>query len=97
MASNFFLVHHTFKPAMAEKWWASTSKFGEWAGGEKDEKETIVLYDNTSSAGTGFWAGTKSDGTFSGNNCKDWSTGNNSDNATLGQSYKFYNFLTLCY
>ncbi|SVC28979.1 uncharacterized protein METZ01_LOCUS281833, partial [marine metagenome] len=23
-------------------------------------------------------------------------TGNNSDNATLGQSYKFYNFLTLC-
>jgi hypothetical protein len=75
----------------------STSKFGEWAGGEKDEKETIVLYDNTSSAGTGFWSGTKSDGTFSGNNCKDWSTGNNSDNATLGQSYKFYNYLTLCY
>ena len=32
----------------------STSKFGEWAGGEKDEKETIVLHDNTSSAGTGF-------------------------------------------
>ena len=49
----------------------STSKFGEWAGGKKNEKETIVLYDNTSSAGTGFWTGTKSDGTFSENNCKD--------------------------
>ena len=67
----------------------STSKFGEWAGGEKDEKETTDLFHNTSSAGTGFWTWTKSDGTFSDNNCKDWSTGNNSDNATLGQSYKF--------
>ena len=38
----------------------------------------------------------KSDGTFSGNNYKDRSTGNNSENAILGQSYKFYNFLTLC-
>ena len=75
----------------------STSKFGEWAGGEKDEKETIVLHDNTSSAGTGFWTETKSDGTFSGNNCKDWSTGKNSDNVTLSQSYKFCNFLTFCY
>ena len=75
----------------------SNSKYGECAGEENDEKETIVLYDNTSSAGTGFWTGTKSDGTFSGNNRKDWSTGNNSDNATLGQSYKFYNFLTLCF
>ena len=42
-----------------------------------------VLYDNVSSAGTGFWTGTKSDGTFSGNNCRDWSNGN-TDNGTWG-------------
>jgi hypothetical protein len=42
----------------------STSKFGGWAGGKKDEKETIFLYYNTLSAGTGFSTGAKSDELF---------------------------------
>ena len=29
MASNFFLVHHTFKPGMAEKWWANMKNYDE--------------------------------------------------------------------
>ena len=29
MASNFFLVHHTFKPGMAEKWWANMNNYDE--------------------------------------------------------------------
>ena len=52
-----------------------------------------VIYDNysTSSAasgGTGFWTGTKSDGTFSGNNCRDWSSSSSSDNVTWGSFLK---------
>ena len=48
-----------------------------------------VIYDNSSSTaaaagGTGFWTGTNSDGTFSGNNCRDWSSSASSDNATWG-------------
>ena len=49
-----------------------------------------VIYDNYStnsaaSGGTGFWTGTKSDGTFSGINCRDWSYGSSStDNGTWG-------------
>ena len=29
MASKFYLVHHTFKPEMAEKWWANMSDYDE--------------------------------------------------------------------
>lgn len=29
MASKFYLVHHTFKPEMAEKWWANMSNYDE--------------------------------------------------------------------
>ena len=29
MASNFFLVHHTFKPGMAEKWWSNMNNYDE--------------------------------------------------------------------
>ena len=29
MASNFFIVHHTFKPGMAEKWWANMNDYDE--------------------------------------------------------------------
>ena len=48
-----------------------------------------VIYDNYStnsaaSGGTGFWTGTKSDGTFSGYSCSDWSSYSTSDNATWG-------------
>jgi hypothetical protein len=48
-----------------------------------------VIADNVSnshaaSGGTGFWSGTKSDGTFSGNNCRDWSSDNSSENGTWG-------------
>ena len=44
-----------------------------------------VIYDNGSGE-YGFWTGTKSDGTFSGNNCRDWSYGSSSssDNGTWG-------------
>ena len=43
-------------------------------------------YTNSSAAsgGTGFWSGTKSDGTFSGDNCRDWSSNISSDNGTWG-------------
>ena len=45
-----------------------------------------VMYgDNISTSDyRGFWTGTKSDGTFSGYNCRDWVKGGNSDNATWG-------------
>jgi len=29
MASNFYLVHHTFKPGMAEKWWNNMKRYDE--------------------------------------------------------------------
>ncbi len=29
MASNFYLVHHTFKPGMAEKWWTNMNDYDE--------------------------------------------------------------------
>ena len=49
-----------------------------------------VVYDNSSYAGyvRGFWSATKSDGTFSGNNCKGWSSESSSDNTTRG-SFQF--------
>jgi hypothetical protein len=45
-----------------------------------------LLPEKVPSGGTGFWTGTKSDGTFSGNNCRDWSYGSSgsSDNGTWG-------------
>jgi len=45
-----------------------------------------VIYDNgTGNTEYGFWTGTKSDGTFSGINCRDWSYGSSStDNGTWG-------------
>ena len=48
--------------------------------------EAEMMYeDNTSTSNfRGFWKGTKSDGTFSGNNCRDWTFGTNTDNATWG-------------
>ena len=49
-----------------------------------------VVYDNSSNAGyvRGFWSATKSDGTFSGNNCTGWSSESTSDNTTRG-SFQF--------
>jgi len=47
--------------------------------------EAEVIYDNYSSyVVKKFWTGTQSDGTFSGNNCKGWSSASSSDNATYG-------------
>ena len=46
--------------------------------------EAEVIYDNNSSISRRIWTGTKSDGTFSGNNCTGWSSGSSSDNATTG-------------
>ena len=43
-----------------------------------------VIADNDSWGEIGFWTGTKSDGTFSGNNCTGWSSDSSSDNATHG-------------
>ena len=42
-----------------------------------------VIYDNGTGE-YGFWTGTKSDGTFSGYSCSDWSSYSTSDNATWG-------------
>ena len=52
--------------------------------------EAEVVYDNSSNAWyvRGFWSATKSDGTFSGNNCTGWSSESSSDNATRG-SFQF--------
>ena len=29
MASKFFIVHHTFKPGMVEKWWDNMKNYDE--------------------------------------------------------------------
>ena len=52
--------------------------------------EAEVVYDNSSNASyvRGFWSATKSDGTFSGNDCTGWSSGTSADNATTG-SFQF--------
>ena len=52
--------------------------------------EAEVVYDNSSTAIyiRGFWSATKSDGTFSGNDCTGWSSGTSADNATTG-SFQF--------
>ena len=43
-----------------------------------------VIADNDSTGEIGFWTGTKSDGTFSGNNCRDWSSDTSTDKGTWG-------------
>ena len=43
-----------------------------------------VIADNDSWGEIGFWTGTKSDGTFSGENCRDWSSDTSTDNGTWG-------------
>ena len=52
--------------------------------------EAEEVYDNSSNASfvRGFWSATKSDGTFSGNDCTGWSSGTSTDNATTG-SFQF--------
>ena len=52
--------------------------------------EAEVVYDNSSNPYfvRGFWSATKSDGTFSGNDCTGWSSQTASDNATSG-SFQF--------
>ena len=41
-----------------------------------------VIFDN-SSLPLGFWTRTNSDGNYSGNNCRDWSSSSSSDNSTV--------------
>jgi hypothetical protein len=57
-----------------------------WDGNiEMSLSEAEVVYDNSSSGyRRGFWSATKSDGTFSGNDCTGWSSQSSSDNATIG-------------
>ena len=58
-----------------------------WDGNiEMSLSEAEVIYDNHSNASyiRGFWSATKSDGTFSGNDCTGWSSQSSSDNATIG-------------
>ena len=61
--------------------------------------EAEVFSDNVTSGhadagGTGFWTGTKSDGTFSGDNCRDWSSSSSSDNSTWGSLlFKSYHWI----
>ena len=43
-----------------------------------------VIADNDSTGEIGFWTGTKSDGTFSGDNCRDWSSDTSTDYGTSG-------------
>ena len=51
--------------------------------------EAEMMYEDNESTSNykGFWTGTKSDGTFSGNNCRDWSYGSSSDNGTWGSFF----------
>ena len=46
-----------------------------------------VIYDNSTASTNyrGFWTGTKSDGTFSGSNCDDWTYGSYLYNGTWGE------------
>ena len=48
--------------------------------------EAEMMYEDNESTSNyrGFWTGTKSDGTFSGDNCRDWSHSSSSDNGTWG-------------
>ena len=46
-----------------------------------------VIYDNSTASLNyrGFWTGTKSDGTFSGSNCDDWTYGSSTYTGTWGE------------
>ena len=46
-----------------------------------------VIYDNSTASTNyrGFWTGTKSDGTFSGSNCDDWTYGSSTYTGTWGE------------
>ena len=66
----------------------SSSWEGLWDGNiDMSLHQAEVIYDNgtLSSNFRGFWTGTKSDGTFSGSNCNDWSYGSNSYYGTRGE------------
>ena len=43
-----------------------------------------VIYDNDTTGEIGYWTGTKSNGTYSGYNCNDWSSDTSTDNGTWG-------------
>ena len=43
-----------------------------------------VIYDNDTSGEIGYWTGTKSNGTYSGNNCNDWSSDTSTDKGSWG-------------
>ena len=43
-----------------------------------------VIYDNDTYGEIGYWTGTQSNGTYSGNNCNDWSSDTYTDNGTWG-------------
>ena len=51
-----------------------------------------VIADNDSTGEIGFWTGTKSDGTFSGHNCRDWSSNTSTDNGTWGSFLTKHNY-----
>ena len=44
----------------------------------------VIYEDDTSTSEIGYWTGTKSNGTYSGNNCNDWSSDTYTDNGTWG-------------
>ena len=57
----------------------STSWENLWDGNiDLSLHQAEVIYDNSSNTLRGFWTGTKSDGTFSGSNCDDWTYGSSS-------------------
>ena len=43
-----------------------------------------VIYDDDTSGETGYWTGTKSNGTYSGYNCNDWSSDTSTDKGSWG-------------
>ena len=43
-----------------------------------------VIYDDDTSGEIGYWTGTKSNGTYSGNNCNDWSSDTSTDKGSCG-------------
>ena len=44
----------------------------------------VIYEDDTSTSEIGYWTGTKSNGTYSGNNCNDWSSDTSTDRGTWG-------------
>ena len=43
-----------------------------------------VIYDNDTTGEIGYWTGTQSNGTYSGNNCNDWSSDTSTDKGSWG-------------